>query len=80
VKRPITNHTVDRFLRISGYGPTRFGRQALNDPTFVQKMRAGIGIGPTRAAKIETFIRSYIKAERAKVVKLDAFLGGEIDE
>jgi hypothetical protein len=80
MKRPITRHTIERFMRITGYGPTRFGREALNDTAFVASVRGGAAIGPKRADRIETFIRNYVKAERAKVVKLNAFLGGEIDE
>lgn len=80
MKRPVTNHTVERFLRISGYGPTRFGIAALNDRTFVTHMRGGQPIGPAREAKIAQFLKDYIREQRAIVVKLNAFLGGEIDE
>ena len=34
-------HRIEKYLRKSGTTPSRFGRDALADPGFVQGLRAG---------------------------------------
>lgn len=49
---------IDRFLRRTDMPPTRFGREALNDPRFVFDVRRGRECG----GKVRERVRAYIAA------------------
>ncbi|MDF1625637.1 MAG: hypothetical protein P1U84_05070 [Parvibaculaceae bacterium] len=42
---------------------TRLGEQALNDPTFVHKLRKGRDVSLRVSERVTTFMDSYDKAE-----------------
>ena len=48
--------TIERHLRNSGIAPTRFGREAVNDPRFVLDLRNGREPRPTTVARVITYI------------------------
>ena len=50
---------IEAFLERTGMSATAFGIEALNDPPFVQQMRAGRDPKLSTAQKIETFIEEY---------------------
>jgi len=37
------SHIVDRYLDETGYAPSSFGRDVMNNPNFVSDLRAGNG-------------------------------------
>ena len=47
---------IDRFLRHSGISPTRFGRDAVNDPRFVFDIRNGRECGGKVRSRVYAFI------------------------
>ncbi|MGJ8535760.1 MAG: hypothetical protein ACSHW2_01275 [Parasphingopyxis sp.] len=47
---------IDRFLRRSGISPTRFGREAVNDPRFVFDIRKGRECGGKVSARVYAFM------------------------
>ncbi|WP_299323573.1 hypothetical protein [Parasphingopyxis sp.] len=50
---------IDRFLRKTDMPPTRFGREAVNDPRLVFDIRRGRECG----AKVRARILAYIAAQ-----------------
>jgi hypothetical protein len=49
---------VDRFLRRTNTAPTRFGREAVNDPRFVFDIRRGRECG----GKVRARVYNYMSA------------------
>lgn len=49
---------IERHLRKTGKKPTRFGREAANDPRLVFDLRDGRVVGRGLAARIEAFLES----------------------
>jgi hypothetical protein len=49
---------VEKFLRLNGTAPTRFGRDVVGDPRFVFDLRNGRDPRPRTVAKV----RAYLKA------------------
>ncbi len=49
---------IERHLRKTGKKPTRFGREAANDPRLVFDLRDGRVVGRCLAARIEAFLES----------------------
>jgi hypothetical protein len=49
---------IERHLRKTGKKPTRFGREAANDPRLVFDLREGRSVGPGLAARIEAFLEA----------------------
>ncbi len=47
---------IERHLRNSGTAPTRFGRDAVNDPRFVLDLRAGRTPRPTTTARVSAYL------------------------
>lgn len=47
---------IETHLRKTGKKPTRFGREAANDPRLVFDLREGRAIGTSLAARIEAFL------------------------
>ncbi len=50
---------VERFLRRYDVAPSRFGRDALNDPGFVFDLRHGCLVRPDRMDRVERFMKDY---------------------
>ena len=55
---------VEAFLRSSRMSPATFGRQAINDPTFVAKLRGG----RSPSLRVADKVLRYIRAEMAKAL------------
>jgi 2,4-dienoyl-CoA reductase-like NADH-dependent reductase (Old Yellow Enzyme family) len=50
---------VERFLNRTKLAPTRFGREALNDPRFVHDLRKGSEPRPKTEARVRKFMEDY---------------------
>ncbi|MEO1169081.1 MAG: hypothetical protein AAFW97_10270 [Pseudomonadota bacterium] len=55
---------IDRFLRKTDMPPTRFGREACNDPRFVFDVRRGRECGSKVRARVQTYIATHTKCAR----------------
>ena len=49
---------IDRYLRHTATPPTKFGRQAVNDPRLVEDLRNGRELGPRVSARVKRFLES----------------------
>jgi 2,4-dienoyl-CoA reductase-like NADH-dependent reductase (Old Yellow Enzyme family) len=49
---------IDRYLRHTGTPPTRFGREAVNDPRLVEDLRRGRELRPCTSARVERFLET----------------------
>lgn len=62
---------IERFLRRTGMDHTRFGKEALNDPAFVSRLRSGKDVRTRTVERIRKFIadnrRSLARRRRAEV-------------
>ncbi len=47
---------IERYLKRTGTPPTRFGREAVNDPRFVFDLRNGREAGPEVQARVRAFL------------------------
>jgi hypothetical protein len=47
---------IDRFLRHTDMAPTRFGRDAANDPRLVFDLRRGRDCGPKLRGRVKAFM------------------------
>ena len=47
---------IDEQLRVTGQPPTRFGREALGDPSFVRDLKRGREPNAATVARVEAFI------------------------
>jgi hypothetical protein len=47
---------IERHLKQSGMTPTRFGREAVNDPRFVRDLRSGREPRTNTAARVEAYL------------------------
>jgi hypothetical protein len=47
---------IERFLTRTGMDHTRFGKEALNDPAFVSRLRAGKDVRTRTVERIRKFI------------------------
>ena len=52
---------IEAFLGETGMVPSRFGREALNDPGFVSRMRSGARNWPETQEKCLSFMAEYIE-------------------
>jgi hypothetical protein len=50
---------VERYIRQSGMPPTRFGREAVNDPRFVHDLRLGREPRPKTAARVAAWLAAH---------------------
>jgi hypothetical protein len=50
---------IERHLRNSGVAPTRFGRDAVNDPRFVLDLRNGREPRAATAERVSAYIDRY---------------------
>lgn len=54
-------HDVQTYLTRTSTQPARLGRVAVNDPSFVSQLRAGLICGPKREAKMRACMAQYPK-------------------
>lgn len=54
---------VERFLKRSGMTPTAFGKEALNDPSFIPDLRGGRKPGLGSVDKVYEFMRAQAPAK-----------------
>ena len=54
---------VERFMRRHDIAPSRLGRDALKDPTFVFDLRAGQVLRPETMDRVELYMRNYTKSD-----------------
>lgn len=47
---------IELYLKRSGLPPTRFGREALNDPRFVSDLREGREVGERTASRVHAWL------------------------
>lgn len=57
---------IERFLARTGMDHTRFGKEALNDPAFVSRLRAGKDVRTKTIERIRTFMASRPLARRPR--------------
>ena len=50
---------VERYIRRSGMPPSRFGREAVNDPRFVHDLRLGREPRPKTAARVAAWLAAH---------------------
>ena len=50
---------IERYIRLSGMPPTRFGREAMGDPRFVHDLRLGREPRPKTAARVAAWLRDH---------------------
>lgn len=67
---PVTLKQIERFLVITGWGHTRFGRAAADDKNLVTNMRAGRQLNRGVGERVQRFMIDYLTAEAEKVAKL----------
>ncbi|MGP1352217.1 MAG: hypothetical protein ACTS1Z_02745 [Parasphingopyxis sp.] len=53
---------IDRFLRKTDMTPTRFGREAVNDPRFVFDIRRGRECGAKVRARVLAYIAAHTRS------------------
>jgi hypothetical protein len=53
---------IERFLHRTGMPPTRFGREAVNDPRLVFDLRRGREMGRRTADRVQAFIARHENA------------------
>ncbi len=58
---------IETFLSASDMKPTRFGIEAMGDPTLVFRLRKGADVRTRTAAKIEKFIADYWREHSKEV-------------
>lgn len=51
--------TIERFLKETGMPATRFGREAVRDPSLVLDMRNGREPGERTKSRVEHFMNKY---------------------
>ena len=55
---------VDAFIERYKLTPTVFGRESVNDPAFVFRLRGGRRVFPETEQKVVDFMKSYRPASR----------------
>lgn len=50
---------IEAFLKANGISATAFGKDAMNDPAFVQNLRDGRDPKMSTAQKVEDFMAEY---------------------
>lgn len=48
---------IERFIKAHNMAPSRFGRNAVNDPKLVSNLRAGREMRPATADRVREYIR-----------------------
>ena len=71
MKNPVTLPIIERFLLITGWGPSRFGRAAIGDARLVTDLRAGREMQPNMEERVRRFMLDHVEAERAKMRRLN---------
>jgi hypothetical protein len=54
-------YEIERFMRIKQVPPTRFGREAVNDPRFVFDLRRGRAMGKRMQARVEAYLNGTLQ-------------------
>lgn len=57
--------SVEQFIRDHNWPPTRFGKEAANDPLFVFQLRNGREPRKNTRERVERFIASAVEQTRA---------------
>lgn len=52
-------HEIDAFLARTGMEPSRLGKDAVNDPAFVHRLRAGADVRTRTVDRIREFMAAY---------------------
>ncbi|MEK6638523.1 MAG: hypothetical protein AABY88_10620 [Pseudomonadota bacterium] len=52
---------IERFMSIKQMRPTRFGREAINDPRLVFDLRRGRAIGSRTRGRIEAYLHGTVQ-------------------
>lgn len=60
---PTLLHRIERYMLLTRTRPTRFGREAAQDPSLVFDLRRGRKLGPRTEARLTAFLD---RAERER--------------
>ena len=52
---------IESFMKIQQVSPTRFGREAVNDPRFVFDLRLGREMGNRTQRKVEAYLSCTVR-------------------
>lgn len=52
---------IESFMKIQQVPPTRFGREAVNDPRFVFDLRLGREMGKRTQRKVEAYLSGTVR-------------------
>lgn len=74
MKRPATLKDIERFMLITGWGVTRFGRESCGDTKLVQHLRNGGRMDRGRDVAIADFMQRYVDAQAEQVRELRRFV------
>lgn len=50
---------IEMFMAVRGMNATQFGKQALNNPAFVFRLRQGMDIRSSTAQRVRNFMLAY---------------------
>ena len=69
--QPVSLPRIERFLKLSGMGPTSFGVAVANDGKLLYELRKGREMQPATSAKIAAFMERYAleQSERASALR-----------
>ena len=56
-----TLNEIERFMKIKQVPPTRFGREAVNDPRFVFDLRLGREMGKRTQHRVQAYLSGTIQ-------------------
>jgi hypothetical protein len=57
----ITLYQIENFMKMKCVPPTRFGREAVNDPRFVFDLRRGREMGKKTRGRVEAYINGTLQ-------------------
>ncbi len=57
----ITLNEIERFMKIKQVPPTRFGREAVNDPRFVFDLRLGREMGKRTQRRVQAYLSGTVR-------------------
>ena len=57
---------IERYLHESGTPPSRFGRDAMGDPGFVESLRRGRELRASTAERVAAYLQA-VRSQRANV-------------
>jgi hypothetical protein len=56
-----TLHEIESFMKIKQVPPTRFGREAVNDPRFVFDLRQGRRMNQRTLGRVEAYLSGTLQ-------------------